>query len=201
MANARFGCQVDGVTISEYQANFANEQAVSRGRRRPGAVPPAEHARHRLSRRGVPGHLDERDDDVRRPVRPLQRVRPPPVQAADGTCASPAVTTTSWEASLRRSPRSTTITSATSIPGAPTSKPLQPTAWYPSRCIDLTPQAIPYWELRAESSVAYRDRGGVSLVLSRWQLPVPPDRGRPGVTSHPAAPRPFRCSGRCRHPS
>ncbi len=31
MANARFGCEVDGVTISEYQANFANEQAASRG--------------------------------------------------------------------------------------------------------------------------------------------------------------------------
>lgn len=32
MANARFGCRVDGVTISEYQANFANEQAALRGR-------------------------------------------------------------------------------------------------------------------------------------------------------------------------
>jgi len=31
MANARFGCHVDGVTISEYQANFANEQAEGRG--------------------------------------------------------------------------------------------------------------------------------------------------------------------------
>jgi geranyl diphosphate 2-C-methyltransferase len=27
MANARFGCRVDGVTISEYQAQFANDQA------------------------------------------------------------------------------------------------------------------------------------------------------------------------------
>ncbi len=31
MANARFGCHVDGVTISEYQATFANEQATLRG--------------------------------------------------------------------------------------------------------------------------------------------------------------------------
>ncbi len=31
MANARFGCRVDGVTISEYQAGFANEQAVRWG--------------------------------------------------------------------------------------------------------------------------------------------------------------------------
>jgi geranyl diphosphate 2-C-methyltransferase len=31
MANARFGCRVDGVTISEYQAGFANEQAAGRG--------------------------------------------------------------------------------------------------------------------------------------------------------------------------
>jgi len=30
MANARFGCSVDGVTISEYQASFANEQAEAR---------------------------------------------------------------------------------------------------------------------------------------------------------------------------
>ena len=31
MANARFGCQVDGATISEYQAGFANGQAAARG--------------------------------------------------------------------------------------------------------------------------------------------------------------------------
>lgn len=31
MANARFGCRVDGVTISEYQAGFANEQAARWG--------------------------------------------------------------------------------------------------------------------------------------------------------------------------
>ncbi|MFI5782345.1 geranyl diphosphate 2-C-methyltransferase [Nocardia sp. NPDC051570] len=31
MANQRFGCQVDGVTISEYQAGFATEQAAERG--------------------------------------------------------------------------------------------------------------------------------------------------------------------------
>ncbi len=31
MANARFGCDVDGVSISEYQVGFANEQARRRG--------------------------------------------------------------------------------------------------------------------------------------------------------------------------
>ena len=31
MAHGRFGCRVDGVTISEYQAKFANEQAALRG--------------------------------------------------------------------------------------------------------------------------------------------------------------------------
>jgi geranyl diphosphate 2-C-methyltransferase len=31
MANLRFGCQVDGVSISEYQVGFANQQAVQRG--------------------------------------------------------------------------------------------------------------------------------------------------------------------------
>jgi geranyl diphosphate 2-C-methyltransferase len=31
MAHARFGCAVDGVTISEYQVGFANDQAVERG--------------------------------------------------------------------------------------------------------------------------------------------------------------------------
>ena len=31
MAHERFGCRVDGVTISEYQAGFANDQAASRG--------------------------------------------------------------------------------------------------------------------------------------------------------------------------
>lgn len=31
MANQRFGCQVDGVTISEHQVRFANQQAAERG--------------------------------------------------------------------------------------------------------------------------------------------------------------------------
>jgi len=31
MAHEKFGCQVDGVTISEYQVGFANEQAAKRG--------------------------------------------------------------------------------------------------------------------------------------------------------------------------
>jgi geranyl diphosphate 2-C-methyltransferase len=31
MANQRFGCRVDGVTISEYQVGFANDQASRRG--------------------------------------------------------------------------------------------------------------------------------------------------------------------------
>ena len=31
MANQRFGCRVDGVTISEYQVGFANNQAAERG--------------------------------------------------------------------------------------------------------------------------------------------------------------------------
>jgi geranyl diphosphate 2-C-methyltransferase len=31
MANARWGCRVDGVSISEYQVGFANEQAAKRG--------------------------------------------------------------------------------------------------------------------------------------------------------------------------
>lgn len=31
LANLRFGCQVDGVSISEYQVGFANEQAQKRG--------------------------------------------------------------------------------------------------------------------------------------------------------------------------
>jgi geranyl diphosphate 2-C-methyltransferase len=31
MANRRFGCEVDGVTISEYQVAFANDQAAQRG--------------------------------------------------------------------------------------------------------------------------------------------------------------------------
>lgn len=31
MANQRFGCEVDGVSISEYQVDFASQQAVERG--------------------------------------------------------------------------------------------------------------------------------------------------------------------------
>src|SRR6266496_1323088 len=32
MANERFGCRVDGVTISEYQVGFARQQAIQRDR-------------------------------------------------------------------------------------------------------------------------------------------------------------------------
>ncbi len=75
MANLRFGCQVDGVSISEAQVEFANEQAAERGVDGPGAVPLPQHARHRLRDRVTPGDLDERDHHVRRPARAVPRVR------------------------------------------------------------------------------------------------------------------------------
>ncbi len=42
-------------------------------RRRQGALPLPQHARHRVRDRCVPGHLEQREHDVRRPVRPVRR--------------------------------------------------------------------------------------------------------------------------------
>ena len=124
------------------------------GRGRPGAVPLPQHARHRFRHRIPARDLDQRDHDVRRPVPALHASSPGCCATAAATCASPAATTTSPAAAPRRSARSTSITPATSTRAASTSRRWPPTASSRSTSSTSPPETIPYWELRAQSSVA-----------------------------------------------
>jgi geranyl diphosphate 2-C-methyltransferase len=152
MANARFGCEVDGVTISEYQANFANEQAASRGL----ANQVRFHLRNMLDT-GFPGgefqaiwtnettmYVDL--FDLYREFARLLR------KGGRYVCItgcyndvlggkSSAVTQIDNHYICNVHARSTYF------------KALAANNLVPIKVIDLTPQAIPYWALRAESSV------------------------------------------------
>ncbi len=152
MANARFGCEVDGVTISEYQANFANEQAASRGR----GDQVRFHLRNMLDT-GFPGgafqgiwtnettmYVDL--FDLYREFARLLRSggRYVCITGCYNDILGPkssSVIQIDNHYICNVHPRSTYF------------KALAANGLVPLRVIDLTPQAIPYWELRAESSV------------------------------------------------
>ncbi len=153
MANARFGCQVDGVTISEYQANFANEQAVSRGRQDRVRF----HLRNMLDT-GFPGgefqaiwtNETTMYVDLFDLYREFARLL---CKGGRYVCItgcyndvlgskSAAVTQIDNHYICNVHPRSGYF------------KALAANHLVPVKVLDLTPQAIPYWELRAESSVA-----------------------------------------------
>ena len=160
MAHHRFGCDVDGVTISEYQVGFANDQAAERGV----SDRVRFHFRNMLDTgfaNGLaPRHLDERDDDVRRPVRAVRRVlaaagarrvatSASPAASNDVTGRSEAVRTIDEHYTCNIHPRSEYF------------KALAANDLVPINVVDLTPQTIPYWELRAKSSLGDRHRGPV----------------------------------------
>jgi geranyl diphosphate 2-C-methyltransferase len=152
MANARFGCEVDGVTISEYQANFANEQAVKRGVQDRVRF----HLRNMLDT-GFPGDAFQgiwtnettMYVDLFDLYREFSRLlRNGGRYVCITGCYNDVLGPKS--ASVNRidshyicnvHPRSTYF------------KALAANDLVPIKVFDLTPQAIPYWELRAESSV------------------------------------------------
>lgn len=151
MANLRFGCRVDGVTISEQQFAFANDQAARRDR--PGDVPLPQHAGHGIRHRVPPRHLDQRDHHVRGPVRAVRRVLPlagarRPLLCITGCYndvtggRSKAVSRIDGHYTCNIHPRSEYF------------KALAANNLVPLNVVDLTVATIPYWDLRAKSPVA-----------------------------------------------
>ena len=153
MANARFGCQVDGVSISEYQVAFANEQAAQRGV----ADQVRFHFRNMLDS-GLPAgsrqaiwtnettmYVDLAD--LYREFAGLLRFGGRYVCitgcANDVTGGrSKAVSRIDEHYTCNIHPRSAYF------------KALAANNLVPINVIDLTAQTIPYWELRSRSSVA-----------------------------------------------
>jgi geranyl diphosphate 2-C-methyltransferase len=152
MANCRFGCQVDGVTISEYQVGFGNDQAVQRGV----SDQVRFHFRNMLdtgfetgSRRGI------WTDETTMYVDLFQLFAEFARQLEFGgryVCITGCYNDlTGRSQSVRRidehyicniHPRSEYF------------KALAANKLVPINVIDLTAQTIPYWELRAKSSLA-----------------------------------------------
>ncbi len=154
VANLRYGCRVDGVSISESQVAFANEQASKRGVDDKVRF----HFKNMLDTgfetASLRGDLEQREHDVRRTVAA--------VRASIRDCS-------------RRGGRYVTITGCyNDTYGLPSRAVSQINAHYicdihprstyfkamaanrlvPISVIDLTAATIPYWELRAKSSVA-----------------------------------------------
>jgi geranyl diphosphate 2-C-methyltransferase len=152
MANQRFGCQVDGVTISEYQVGFANDQAVQRGV----SDRVRFHFRNMLdtgfgdaTRRGIWTNettmyvdLFELYAEVARQLQFGGRYVCITGCYNDVTGRSQAVREIDEHYTCNIHPRSEYF------------KALAANHLAPVNVTDLTPQTIPYWELRATCSLA-----------------------------------------------
>jgi geranyl diphosphate 2-C-methyltransferase len=152
MANRRFGCEIDGVTISEYQVGFANDQAVQRGV----SDRVRFHFRNMLdtgfetgSRRGIWTNETTMYVDLFQLFAEFARLlefggRYVCITGCynDVTGRSEAVRTIDEHYICNIHPRSEYF------------KALETNKLVPINVIDLTPQTIPYWELRAKSSLA-----------------------------------------------
>jgi geranyl diphosphate 2-C-methyltransferase len=152
MAHARFGCGVDGVTISEYQVNFANDQAERRG----WSEKVQFHLRNMLDTAFADGqfHAIWTNEttmyvDLFELYREFWRLLP---RGGRYVCITGCYNDVlgGKSASVRQiddhyicdvHPRSTYF------------KALAANDLVPIKVLDLTPQTIPYWELRSQSSV------------------------------------------------
>jgi geranyl diphosphate 2-C-methyltransferase len=153
MANERFGCQVDGVSISEAQVEFANAQAQQRGV----ADQVRFHFRNMLdtgfgtgSRRGIWTNETTMYVDLHQLYREFARLLSPGGRYVCITGCyndvtggrSKAVSQIDQHYTCDIHPRSEYF------------KALTASNFVPINVVDLTAQTIPYWELRAESPVA-----------------------------------------------
>jgi geranyl diphosphate 2-C-methyltransferase len=151
MANGRFGCQVDGVSISEYQVGFANEQAQAHGV----ADRVRFHYRNMLDTglptgayRGVWNNettmyvdLTEMCAEFARLLRPGGRYVCITGCSDDVTGRSASVRHIDEHYNCRIHPQSGYF------------KAMAANGLVPVKVLDLTPDTIPYWELRAQSPV------------------------------------------------
>lgn len=152
MANQRFGCRVDGVTISEYQVGFANDRAAQRGV----SDQVCFHFRNMLdtgfetgSRRGIWTDETTMYVDLFELFAEFARL----LQfggryvcitgcSNDLTGRSEAVRTIDEHYTCNIHPRSEYF------------KAMAANSLVPINVTDLTALTIPYWELRANSSLA-----------------------------------------------
>jgi len=152
MAAERFGCEVDGVSISEYQVGFATEQAAARGLRDQVRF----HFRNMLDTgfaagrfRGVWTNEATMYVDLFSLFHEFARIlRPGGRYVCVTGCyndapgdRSPSVARIDEHYLCRIHPRSRYF------------RALSDSGLVPIEVVDLTPRAIPYWELRARSSV------------------------------------------------
>ena len=152
MAHDRFGCQVDGVTISEYQVGFANDQAAERG--------VSDRVKFRFrnmldtgfetgSRRAMWNNestmyvdLFELYAEVSRQLEVGGRYVVITGCSNDLMGTSAAVRAIDEHYTCKIHPRSEYF------------KAMAANDLVPIKVVDLTPQTIPYWELRETSSPA-----------------------------------------------
>ncbi|MHC0429335.1 geranyl diphosphate 2-C-methyltransferase [Streptomyces sp. O3] len=153
MANARFGCSVDGVTISEQQVAFANDQAAQREV----ADKVRFHFRNMLdtgfatgSRRGVWTNETTMYVDLFELYGEFARLLKPGGRYVCVTGCSNDVTGLRSKAVSRIDEHYT----CNIHPRSQYFKALAANNLVPIEVIDLTADTIPYWELRAKSSVA-----------------------------------------------
>jgi geranyl diphosphate 2-C-methyltransferase len=153
MANLRFGCEVDGVSISEAQVQFANEQATARGV----ADRVRFHYRNMLdtgfatgSRRVIWTNETTMYVDLHELYREFARL-------LRGGGRYVCITGCSNDVTGGRSKAVSQIDQHYTCNIHPRSEYFRALAandFVPITVIDLTPDTIPYWELRAGSSVA-----------------------------------------------
>ena len=151
MAHWRFGCRVDGVSISEYQVEFANQQAESHGVA--GRV--RFHYRNMLDTglatgtyRGIWTNETTMYVDLTELYRELARLLQPGGRYVCITGCSNDLTGRSE--SVRRIDEHY---NCKIHPQSAYFKAMADNGLVPVKVLDLTPDTIPYWELREESSV------------------------------------------------
>ncbi|WP_431043400.1 geranyl diphosphate 2-C-methyltransferase [Streptomyces sp. P1-3] len=153
MANARFGCHVDGVTISEAQVGFANDQAARRG--------VADHVRFHFrnmldtgfgtgSRRGIWTNETTMYVDLFELYAEFSRLLEYGGRYVCVTGCSNDVTGMRSKAVSRIDEHYT----CNIHPRSEYFKAMAANNLVPINVVDLTSATIPYWELRAKSSVA-----------------------------------------------
>lgn len=153
MANARFGCHVDGVTISEQQVAFANDQAAQRGV----ADKVRFHFRNMLdtrldtgSRQAIWTNETTMYVDLRELFAEFARLLQYGGRYVCITGCSNDVTGLRSKAVSRIDEHYT----CNIHPRSEYFKALAANNLVPIKVVDLTADTIPYWELRAKSSVA-----------------------------------------------
>jgi geranyl diphosphate 2-C-methyltransferase len=152
MAQARFGCQVDGVSISEYQVGFANAQAEARGvqdrvrfhfrNMLDTGFPTGAFAGMWTNETTMYVALDVLYAEVSRLLGPGGRYVCITGCSNDLTGRSPSVAEIDEHYNCRIHPRSRYF------------EALAANGLVPAKVVDLTPDTIPYWELRSQSSVS-----------------------------------------------